>query len=156
MFHVVDDNEPLLEFLISFIEDVGYEAKGFSSSVEYLEYVKSPVFTPPLAILSDVQMPMIDGFEMLKKVRELYPSIRSAVISAYPKSGGESRDQSCVYLEKPMTMESLEKIIRTFASCLKNGPDPKQYECNSSGVQSVFALDRWSCPHAARCKKHKA
>ena len=156
MFHVVDDNEPLLEFLTTFIEDTGYKVQGFRSPVEYLEYVKSPEFSPPLAIFSDIQMPILDGFEMLRKVRELHPSIRSAVISAYPSRGTEDRDQSCAYLEKPMSMESLEKMIRTFATCVESGPDPKLYECNSSGDQTVFALDRWSCPHAARCKKHKA
>ncbi len=156
MFHVVDDNEPLLEFLTAFIEDAGYQAQGFRSSVDYLEYVKSPDYTPPLAILSDVQMPMIDGFEMLQKVRELYPAVRSAVISAYPSTGSGVRDQSCAYLEKPMSMESLERMVRTFAACVECGPAPKEYECSRNGDQTVFALDQWSCPHAARCKKHKA
>jgi len=156
MFHVIDDNEPLLEFLTAFIEDSSYQAQGFSSPVDYLEYVKSPGFTPPLAIFSDVQMPKINGYEMLQKVRELYPSIRSAVISAYPSTGSVDRDHSCVYLEKPVSMESLERLIRTFASCVENGPDPKLYECKGSGDPTIFALDQWCCPHAARCKKHEA
>ncbi len=53
------------------------------SGEEALEYLGS--LTPPdvVCILSDINMPGINGLELLKTVKEKYPQIRVSMITAY-------------------------------------------------------------------------
>jgi len=69
----VDDEEPLLNIGKLFLEKSGeYNVDVMTSAVDALEKLKS---TPYDAIVSDYQMPAMDGIEFLKIVRKEYPAL---------------------------------------------------------------------------------
>ncbi len=65
---VVDNMKPMREFLIVSLEKVGYEVRTASTGYEVHKYAfdKNPLDL----ILLDINMPGMDGYEVLKKLRE--------------------------------------------------------------------------------------
>lgn len=147
MFHIIDDDKLILEFLSDLIEDMGFEVKSFSCPLDYLWYVGSPEYTVPVAVISDVCMPKMDGFQMLERVRSKYPDIRTGIMSGYFENRAKAKENACVFLHKPNDFESIMHMIETFARCHESGPNPKEYECNAE-------IGEWECPHASRCKNN--
>ena len=88
------------------------------SGEEALEYLRSQ--TPPdvVCILSDINMPGINGLELLKAVKEKYPQIRVSMITAY---GDEHNFNTAMstgaehYLTKPIDFVRIKKDMLNFS-----------------------------------------
>lgn len=87
------------------------------SGEEALEYLGS--LTPPdvVCILSDINMPGINGLELLKTVKEKYPQIRVSMITAY---GDEQNFETAMstgaehYFTKPIDFVQIKKDMLNF------------------------------------------
>lgn len=69
---IAEDEEILNEMLVEELEEAGFEAIGKPNGKEALEYLKTNKVD---FIISDINMPELDGIEFLKKVREIDPKI---------------------------------------------------------------------------------
>jgi CheY-like chemotaxis protein len=79
---VVDDEPEMRELIVDFlVDDEGYTVYGAENGKSALENVLSS--RPIDLILSDINMPKMKGFELLKEVREKYPSTKRVLITAY-------------------------------------------------------------------------
>lgn len=79
---VVDDEPEILDLLKGFLrDDEGYTVLMAKDGIDALENVL-PNSKVDL-VLSDINMPRMKGFELLNKVRELYPDIKRVLITAY-------------------------------------------------------------------------
>ncbi len=84
------------------------------SGEEALQYLQSA--TPPdvACILSDINMPGITGLDLLKMVKEKYPSIRVSMITAY---GDEVNYRTAMstgaenYFTKPIDFDQVKKDV---------------------------------------------
>ena len=63
---IVDDNQPNLELLQAYLEDVDCETVPAFSGPEALEIIRKE---PPDLILLDVMMPQMSGFEVCKRIK---------------------------------------------------------------------------------------
>ena len=87
------------------------------SGEEALEYLRS--LSPPdvVCILSDINMPGINGLELLKAVKEKYPQIRVSMITAY---GDEYNFKTAMstgaehYFTKPIDFVQIKKDMLNF------------------------------------------
>ena len=66
---VVDDEKEIADLIGLYLENDGFEAAKFASGAQALNFMEHT--EPALAIL-DVMLPDIDGFSLLKKIRERY------------------------------------------------------------------------------------
>ncbi|MEA3231370.1 MAG: response regulator [Thermodesulfobacteriota bacterium] len=67
-------------------------------------------------VITDVNMPEMDGFELLHRVKEKYPQKPCIVISATPRYKKTARDLSAdCFLAKPFSMMALLKVVEQFA-----------------------------------------
>ena len=85
MFKVlIADDEPfILDGLRHIIqwEEHGLEIAGEATNgIEALEILKT---TKVHILITDIKMPKMNGLELLKRVRELYPEIKSVILSGY-------------------------------------------------------------------------
>jgi CheY-like chemotaxis protein len=88
------------------------------SGEEALAYLGS--LTPPdvVCILSDINMPGINGLELLKAVKEKYPQIRVSMITAY---GDEHNFEAAMstgaehYFTKPIDFGQIKKDMLNFS-----------------------------------------
>ena len=87
------------------------------SGEEALEYLGS--LSPPdvVCMLSDINMPGINGLELLKTVKERYPQIRVSMITAY---GVEQNFETAMstgaehYFTKPIDFVQIKKDMLNF------------------------------------------
>jgi len=68
LVYLVDDETNLLELLQSYLQSAGLQVKAFSSGNEVLPYLDE-AHQPHIWIL-DIMMPDIDGYELLRLIRE--------------------------------------------------------------------------------------
>ncbi|MCK4856985.1 MAG: response regulator [candidate division Zixibacteria bacterium] len=69
---VVDDEEIMRNVIAKMLKGRGYEIETADSTLTALELLKSRSFD---LVISDVQMPGRNGFELLKEVKQTYPEI---------------------------------------------------------------------------------
>ncbi len=77
---LVDDEVDFLDVLSEFLLDEGYKVSTARDAKEALELLSKERFD---LLLSDINMPGMKGFELIKEASRLYPSLKSALITAY-------------------------------------------------------------------------
>ena len=77
---VVDDEAPIRDMLSDALRVFGYEAETAPDGVRALERVAQTHFD---MILSDINMPFMTGFELLRKMETLYPHVKRVLMTAY-------------------------------------------------------------------------
>jgi len=113
LFHVIDDQPIICEFMSSIFHDMGHETRVFNSPVAYLNFLGSDEYTAPAAVFSDVSMPLMSGYEMIRRVMIEHPDQKFIVISGKPEIQDEYRNYACMFLNKPFAVEDLEEIIES-------------------------------------------
>lgn len=113
----VDDSSLILMTLDKILSEQGYEVKGFSKGMRALKYLKKEV--PDLIIL-DVEMPEIDGFEMLKLIKEK-EELKNVPVIFLTSNNGQNEVIDAIkggakdYIIKPINEELLiEKVNKIF------------------------------------------
>jgi two-component system response regulator len=117
---VADDNPDHLYFFRSALAKVGAVKVLFlSDGREVIEYVKSSA-TPPNLIFSDLNMPVKDGFDVLRELKQ-NAAYRSIPIIITTSSEDELDIQKCYdlgansYVIKPLNATEFDEIIRGIA-----------------------------------------
>ena len=120
---VVDDEQdiPLL-FRQSFrkeIRDGRLHLEFASSSEEALEHMTGPAGAEVVLILSDINMPGMNGLDLLKVLKERFPGLKVLMITAYDSK--EKYDTAMRYgadgfMTKPVDFAALRKHIFDAAS----------------------------------------
>jgi DNA-binding NtrC family response regulator len=111
---VVDDEPAIRDYLKEALSDMGHEVETVPDGYSAIDYVRD--HEVHLAYV-DILMPGIDGYETLRRIREIEPKVSSVLISgnAVDKMLGTSIPKGVfVCLKKPITIEQLEEINRSF------------------------------------------
>lgn len=110
---VVDDEPSIRELLVEFLEGEGYLVKAASNGKEALELVLKEVFS---LVISDIRMPEMGGFELVKEVKNYNQRIGFILMtgfSAVYTEGNIRKGGADDYLSKPLDLALLlEKIER--------------------------------------------
>jgi signal transduction histidine kinase/DNA-binding NarL/FixJ family response regulator len=110
---VVDDNNENLEVLVDLLSPLGFDMRTANNGRDGL--VKATKFQPA-AIITDLVMPEMDGFELIRQLRQSSCLKNTTIIaisaSAYKEDHRKSLDAgSNVFLPKPVLAETLfEKL----------------------------------------------
>lgn len=64
---IVDDDESLCQAIVGLLRSMGHEARGFGSAEEFLAVRDGRC----ACVISDVQLPGINGFDMVRRMHEL-------------------------------------------------------------------------------------
>jgi two-component system response regulator VicR len=80
---LVDDDRFLLDLYMVKFKNAGHDVTAFNSGAEFLAAIKKEGATAPDAVLLDIIMPGVGGFEVLETVRKenLIPSAKLIVLS---------------------------------------------------------------------------
>jgi len=108
---VVDDDESYLKALKKILAKMGYAAEVAAGSGEALKILEKENF--PL-IITDLDMPGIDGVELCKQIREINSKSIVYALSGYiAEYDTENLEKSGFdgYLSKPAKIEVLKKAI---------------------------------------------
>ncbi len=107
----VDDNKELCETNLSFFKDIFKEADYALNGYEALKLYEKNGYD---LVITDINMPRLNGFSLIKKIKKKNPHQIVIVVSAYSEIAHLSKINDCkidYFLIKPVdTKELIEKI----------------------------------------------
>jgi len=110
---IVDDNEALASAIQMMLEDEGFDVKlAKDGNKGYWVYLD---FTPDL-VITDIQMPGENGFELMEHIRTHNPAVKTIYMSGDLESylsplEEEKRRYPVSLLEKPFSKEELMGLL---------------------------------------------
>lgn len=87
---------------------------SFLNGKDCLEYLENPEHPPVDIVLSDINMPEMDGFELLKRLRTEYPEIPVYMVSAYESPDYRNKADklgALRFLSKPVDFHLLGSLL---------------------------------------------
>lgn len=112
LFHIVDDQPIICAYVSELLKEVGHETQMFLSPVDYLEYLNGGRYVKPAAVFTDISMPSMGGYEMIRRVQMDYPNQRFVIISGKPEIRSEFHDrEEWLFLSKPFDGKSLYRVV---------------------------------------------
>ena len=109
---IVDDNYDMLEVLQRNLKALDYHVYKASSVKEALDILKLSAID---LLITDIQMPEVNGIELLKYAGEHYPFLPKLVITGFPSvTSAVTAIQSGAtdYLVKPFTSNELKNSVK--------------------------------------------
>lgn len=114
---VTDDDPVVSHILTSILESTGYKVQVAQDAAQCFQILHSCAQggNCPAVIFLDVMLPDMNGLDVLKKIRELYPAVPVIMLSA-----NSQRDMLEIqpdfapdfYLEKPFVAETVHSALR--------------------------------------------
>ena len=111
---VVDDEIDICMVYQIVLQDAGYECVSYTDSVKALQEFRPNYYD---LILLDIKMPILNGFELCKKIREVDKTIHIIFITASEAYYEKFRSQhfpelgKINYIQKPIGNEELVHIV---------------------------------------------
>jgi CheY-like chemotaxis protein len=111
---VADDELLIATTLVEILEIGGFDAEAVSDGVAAIERART---IRPDILLSDVQMPNMNGIEAAKKIRGFLPSCRIVLLSGHVETGdlleqARAEGHEFEILTKPVYPEDLLSALR--------------------------------------------
>jgi DNA-binding NtrC family response regulator len=134
---LVDDDVHILELLQRHLKAMDYHTFRAVSVKEALSILKD---TPIDLLITDINMPGIDGIQLVKYVAEHYPQMPKLVVTGFPsvadalsviKSGATD------YLTKPFTKSELETAVKK-SLALYERTSKKEKTSNGKGYAGMI------------------
>ncbi len=155
---VVDDKWENRSVLVSLLQPIGCEVVEATNGQEGLE--KAAVFRAD-AIITDLVMPVMDGFEMMRHIRAS-PELKDVVIIASSASAFDVDQKSSLaaggddFLPKPVEVDELFKLLQKYLKltwiydCKDSRVEPqkKQLSISSSSISNTVLTEKIVPPPA--------
>jgi CheY-like chemotaxis protein len=114
---VVDDEAPFRNILNSVLQNEGYQVETASDGDEAIVKIEQRKFD---LILLDIHMERVDGFEVLKLVKEKYAETKVIVLTGFSELANAIKAQQMgaeAFISKPYDLidllETIQRIIVT-------------------------------------------
>jgi two-component system cell cycle sensor histidine kinase/response regulator CckA len=106
---IVDDEATVRLYIKAVLQQQGFETVEAADSLEALRFLRNDAERVDL-LLSDVQMPRMDGIALARAVRTEFPAIPLILVSGYC-SREEAPDLAVSFIPKPFTPATLLTAI---------------------------------------------
>jgi len=108
---LVDDDINILELLQRHLQSMNYHTYKAVSVKEALFILKDTFID---LLITDIQMPEVDGLQLLKYTNEHYPDMPKLMVTGYPSVSGTlavMKSGATDYLTKPFTKAELREAV---------------------------------------------
>ena len=109
---IIDDEKEICESVKMILEYENYDVSYSTNASECLTKLSENNFS---ALLLDIQMPEMSGFEVIKKVKSRYPNLSVVIISAHSSLENAIKATKLGafdFIEKPIDREKLLISVR--------------------------------------------
>lgn len=117
---VVDDEEMMRELLEDVLALEGYSVATAEDGKAALVRVKE---CNPLLVISDIKMPRMNGFELLKSLKERYPNLRVIIMTGYSDDftvKDALRLNADEYIIKPFNTQDIMAVVKSVIGDVKH------------------------------------
>ncbi len=111
---VVDDDEVIRDLLINFLKFSGYDGVGAQNGQAALDVV---LVDPPDMIITDIHMPYMNGFQLLRAVKKVDPEMPVVFITGFAHFRRFFADKTARadgFLEKPFSLEAIDSLVKKY------------------------------------------
>ena len=112
---IIDDDQSMRWVLDKTLSNNGYRVNAFESgSVALARFKRTAVEERPSLIITDVRMPGINGFELLKQIKHISPQTPIIVMTAYTDLDTTVQafhEGAFEYLPKPFDIDDALKLV---------------------------------------------
>ncbi len=108
---VVDDEENAREGLSKILSKEGYRVETAANGKEAIDTLKRQRYE---LVITDMRMPLMDGFEVLREIKKMDENIGVIMITAYGEveSYLEAMNMGAFeYINKPVRVNELKRVI---------------------------------------------
>ncbi len=108
---IVDDERGVRESFEMILKIKDYEVKTFEDGESATSPLKKDMFDMAFV---DYKLPGMDGIEVLKKIKEIDPSIEVVIVTAYASESSHANAitlGALEYLRKPFLMEEIYELV---------------------------------------------
>jgi DNA-binding NtrC family response regulator len=114
---VVDDETDLLAVTKKMLEKEGYQVHAFSNPEQALQHFKKEDCKTCVLVVSDIKMPNMSGFELVRQIKEIRPHTRVILSSSFVIHKGEFEKvmpslQIDGFVKKPFTTAEIVEAIK--------------------------------------------
>ena len=111
---IVDDEVEVVDFLCHFLKRFSISSERVTNGKQALEVFNT---MKPDWVFLDIKMPDMDGFEVLRKLKEIDSKVRVIMITG--KEDGDSQNEAkrlgaLDYIVKPLDLEELHQKIEAY------------------------------------------
>ncbi len=138
---VVEDDEALREALVDTLDMGGYNVLEADNGRSALDHLSQDEFKEIDIVISDVQMPKMDGHQLLKQIKRHYdiPVLLMTAYGTIGKAIEAMKDGAVDYLVKPFEAEVLVSVVSRYAG---KSVDDHQMIAQSASMQKIAQLSR--------------
>lgn len=116
LIQVVDDEFDILNIIKLYLQKVGLNVFGFTDPNLALEHFRINC-KDYILVVSDIRMPGMNGFEFVRKVREISPAIKVLLMSAFEVNSTElsiglGGTKIEGFIQKPISLRKLSSIVQ--------------------------------------------
>jgi len=118
---IVDDDQSIRWVLQKALEKAGMKVTSFEFASDLLRKLNNENI-PPDAIVSDIRMPGMDGFELIKEIHKLYPELPVIIMTAHSDMDSAMsayESGAFEYLPKPFDINEAIELVRRACSVHK-------------------------------------
>ena len=136
---VVEDDPRLREAMVDTLMLKGHEVCEAPNGIEAMAIVRSQNLD---LVLSDINMPGMDGLELLQTIKSEHPWLPVVLMTAYGDVGQAVKAMqrgANDYLMKPFELQELEAMLRPFSNT-RMADDDSEPVCESPASQQLFQL----------------
>jgi DNA-binding NtrC family response regulator len=151
---VVDDEADVRDLLAEYFTEIGYDVTTAADGAQAVDDITSNPTKYGL-VISDLQMPGVDGLGVLKAARSVNPSLAVIIVTGYASVDSAVRAVrmgAYDYLTKPFTLGQIEVIVRRAAERLaleaenrrlaQRGEERAPVAAESGLLERVDAIDQ--------------
>ena len=115
---VVDDDLEISNLFKMALQKQGYDVFGFTDPLLALEHFKINYNACNL-VISDLRMPGMDGFQLLRNIKLLNPKIKALLMTAFDISQdtelSDNQDNGVIddFIQKPVTIRKLCTLVNS-------------------------------------------
>jgi len=110
---VVDDEAMMRELLEDLLVLEGYKVESAENGEAALRKLEESV---PRLVISDIKMPRMNGFELLKALKERYPAMRVIMMTGYSDDftvKDALRLRADEYIVKPFNTHDITSVVKS-------------------------------------------
>jgi DNA-binding NtrC family response regulator len=142
---IIDDDQSMRWVLEKTLVNNGYRVSAFESgSVALANFKRASLTERPNLIITDVRMPGINGFELLKQIKNISPRTPIIIMTAYTDldtTVQNFQEGAFEYLTKPFDIDdALQLVARACEPVLDDGGNPKPLSSEVEDWQGPLRL----------------
>ncbi len=123
---IVDDEKIALKNLEHIMKKEGYDVIGTQSGQNALKLLEEQQFD---AVLTDLRMEKVDGIQILKRCRGLYPDAEIIMITGYAtlqSAVDAMKHGAFYYIAKPFKLDEVRKVVKEAVEKVRLKKENKQ------------------------------